>query len=98
MKVAQWWWWGDRGGRTADGSLGDGAGYAVCQGWPGVDFPEMVGRLEGEAVGAFGALNLPPKKFPVLTSYSKFEQGNGGHLFHTHMYRLSYRRESPGTG
>ena len=70
----------------------------MCQGWPGVDFPEMVGRLEGEAVVAFGALNLPPKKFPVLTSYSEFEQGNGGHLFHTHMYRLSNRRESPGTG
>ena len=49
----------------------------------GIDFSEMVGRLEGEAVGAFGALNVnlpPPKeaKFPVVTGCSEFEQGNGG--------------------
>ena len=55
-------------------------------------------HLEGEAVGAFGALNLPPQKFPVLTGSSEFEQGNRGGLFHTHMYCLSYHRESPGTG
>ena len=64
----------------------------------GVDFVVMVGRLGGKKVGAFGALNLPSKKFPVLTSSSEFEQGNGGHLLHTHMYRLSYRRESLGIG
>ena len=34
---------------------------------PGVDFPEMVGRLAGEAVGAFGALNLPSEKCPDLS-------------------------------
>ena len=33
-------------------SQGNDAGNAVCQGWPGVHFPEMVGRLEGETVGA----------------------------------------------
>ena len=41
--------------------------------WPGIaiDFLVMIGRLEGEAVGAFGALNLPSEKCS--------NTGRGGH-------------------
>ena len=31
-----------------------------------IDFRVMVGRLVGEAMGAFGALNLPSEKCPVI--------------------------------
>ena len=47
-----------RGQLTAAQSLirkWDGAGSAMCHGWPGVDFPETVGMLEREAVGAGSA-------------------------------------------
>ena len=46
---------------------------------PGVDFPEMVGRLAGEAVGAFGALNLYLQKSAQFQSVpARVGAGAGG--------------------
>ena len=76
-----------RGHMTVPTSLisqGNDAGNAVCQGWPGVHFPEMVGRLEGKAVRAFGALNLPLKNSPDMTCYAAGEVWSRGGLLHVH--------------
>ena len=46
---------------------------------PGVDFPEMVGRLAGEEVGAFGALNLYLQKSAQFQSIpARVGAGAGG--------------------
>ena len=55
---------------------------------PGVDFPEMVGRLEGKVVGTFGALNLPSIKCKSLASTGAHERWSEGYLvFYLHRGR-----------
>ena len=45
-----------------------------------IDFRVMVGRLVGEAMGAFGALNLPSEKCPVIPNARADGRWSGGYL------------------
>ena len=60
-----------------------------------IDFRVMVGRLVGEAMGAFGALNLSSEKCPVIPNARADGRWSGGYLFYLHLGRYFQLRATP---
>ena len=67
----------------------------AIRGGRAIDFRVMVGRLVGEAMGAFGALNLPSEKCPVIPNPRADGRWSGGYLFYLHRGRSFWLRVAP---
>ena len=52
-----------------------------------IDFRVIVGRLVGEAMGAFAAVNLPSEKCPAVACSGAPGHRSGGHLFYLYLGR-----------
>ena len=63
-----------------------------------IDFRVMVGRLVGEAMGAFGALNLPSEQCSILLDYRADGRWSGGDLGYLYLGRYFRLRSPPDAG